>query len=117
VRVAKALLRQREQAAQPMARGSAERLWGALRRLEENRQVELGANEAYLAWKAERVAAGGDRVGGPSKPLTPPAVPEGVVNKTDHDPRMMRTEGQPTVQGYNAQAALTRGQIIVAVTA
>jgi hypothetical protein len=27
---------------------------------------------------------------------------------------MMRTQGQPTVQGYNAQAAVTRGQIIVA---
>lgn len=26
----------------------------------------------------------------------------------------MRTEGQPTVQGYNAQAAVTREQIIVA---
>ena len=36
------------------------------------------------------------------------------MNKTDHDSRMMRTEGQPTVQGYNAQAAVTRGQIIVA---
>ena len=36
------------------------------------------------------------------------------MNKTDHDSRMMRTQGQPTVQGYNAQAAVTRGQIIVA---
>ena len=27
---------------------------------------------------------------------------------------MMRTQGQPTVQGYNAQAVVTRGQIIVA---
>ena len=36
------------------------------------------------------------------------------MNKTDHDSRMMRTQGQPTVQGYNAQAAVTSGQIIVA---
>ena len=97
-----------------MARSRAERLLEALRRLEENHQVELQANEAYAAWKAERIAAGGHRVGGPSKPFTPPPVPEGVMNKTDHDSRMMRTEGQPTVQGYNAQAAVTRGQIIVA---
>lgn len=110
----KALLRQREQDARPMARSRAERLLEALRRLEENHQVELQANEAYAAWKAERIAAGGHRVGGPSKPFTPPPVPEGVMNKTDHDSRMMRTEGQPTVQGYNAQAAVTRGQIIVA---
>jgi transposase len=110
----KELLRQREQDAQPMARSRAERLLEALRRLEENHQVELQANEAYLAWKAERVAAGGNRVGGPPKPFTPPALPEGVINKTDHDSRMMRTQGQPTVQGYNAQAAVTRRQVIVA---
>jgi hypothetical protein len=48
------------------------------------------------------------------QPFTVPLVPEGVINKTDHDSRMMRTQGQPTVQGYNAQAAVTRGQIIVA---
>jgi Transposase DDE domain len=50
----------------------------------------------------------------PPKPYVPPAVPAGVMNKTDPDSRMMRTQGQPTVQGYNAQAAVTRGQIIVA---
>src|SRR5438046_434759 len=36
------------------------------------------------------------------------------MKKTDPDSRMMRTQGQPTVQGYNAQAAVTRGQVIVA---
>jgi Transposase DDE domain len=36
------------------------------------------------------------------------------MNKTDPDSRMMRTQGQPTIQAYNAQAAVTRGQIIVA---
>jgi hypothetical protein len=50
----------------------------------------------------------------PPKSYTPPSVPDGVMNKTDHDSRMMRTEGQPTMQGYNAHAAVTRGQIIVA---
>jgi hypothetical protein len=34
------------------------------------------------------------------------------MNKNDPDSRMMRTQGQPTVPGYNAQAAVTRGQII-----
>ena len=56
----------------------------------------------------------GHKLGMPPKPVTAPAEPEGVMNKTDHDSRMMRTQGQPTVQGYNAQAAVTRGQIIVA---
>ena len=50
----------------------------------------------------------------PPKPYTPSPVPDGVINKTDPDSRMMRTQGQPTVQGYNAQAAVTRDQIIVA---
>jgi len=112
----KALMRQREQDAQPMARSRAERLLEALHRLEENHQVEINANEAYEAWQAARRAGGvsGQRLGMPPKPFRPSAEPEGVINKTDHDSRMMRTQGQPTVQGYNAQAAVTRGQVIVA---
>jgi transposase len=112
----KALLRKREQAAKPIARSRAERLLETLHRLEENRQVEIQANDAYEAWQAARRAGGvpGQRLGMPPKPFTPPGEPEGVMNKTDHDSRMMRTQGQPTVQGYNAQAAVTRGQIIVA---
>jgi len=99
-----------------MPRSRAERLLEALRRLEENHRVEIQASEQYDAWREERLAAGvsGHRVGGPPKPFTPPPAPEGVMNKTNHDSRMMRTDGQPTVQAYNAQAAVTRGQIIVA---
>ncbi len=82
----------------------------------ENHRAEIEANTAYEAWRARRAAGGvsGQKLGMPPKPFTPSPVPQGVMNKTDHDSRMMRTEGQPTVQGYNAQAAVTRGQIIVA---
>jgi transposase len=112
----KELLRRREQDAKPIARSRADRLLEALCRLEENQQVEIQASEAYERWQAERRAGGvpGQRLGMPPKPYTPSPVPEGVMNKTDPDSRMMRTQGQPTVQGYNAQAAVTRGQIIVA---
>jgi transposase len=112
----KELMRQREQVAKPVARSRAERLLEALHRLEENQLVELQASEAYERWQAQRRAGAvpGQRLGMPPKPYTPPAVPGGVMNKTDPDSRMMRTQGQPTVQGYNAQAAVTRGQIIVA---
>jgi hypothetical protein len=41
-------------------------------------------------------------------------VPDGKINTTDHDSRIMRTQGQPAIQGYNAQAAVTDRQIIVA---
>ena len=112
----KALLRKREQDARPIARSRAERLLETLHRLEENHRVEIQANDAYEAWHAARRAGGvsGQRLGMPPRPFTPPPVPDGVMNKTDPDSRMMRTQGQPTVQGYNAQAAVTRGQIIVA---
>ncbi len=112
----KELLRRREQEAKPVARSRAERLLEALDRLEENQQVEVQASEAYERWQAERRAGGvpGQRLGMPPKPYVPAPVPEGVMNKTDPDSRMMRTQGQPTVQGYNAHAAVTRGQIIVA---
>jgi transposase len=112
----KELLRQREQEAKPVARSRAVRLLEALHRLEENQQVEIGASEAYERWQAERRAGRvpGQKLGMPPKPYTPSPVPEGVMNKTDPDSRMMRTQGQPTVQGYNAQAAVTRDQIIVA---
>ena len=112
----KELLRRREQAAQPIPAARPARLLEALHRLEENQQVEIQASEAYERWQAERRAGGvsGQRFGMPPKPYVPPAAPEGVMNKTDPDSRMMRTQGQPTVQGYNAQAAVTRGQIIVA---
>ncbi len=112
----KELLRRREQDAKPIARSRAERLLEAAHRLEENQQVEIQASDAYERWQAERRAGGvsGQKLGMPPKPWTPPPVPEGVMNKTDPDSRMMRTQGQPTVQGYNAQAAVTRGQIIVA---
>jgi transposase len=112
----KELLRRREEAAEPIPRARAARLLEALRRLEENQLVEIQASEAYERWQAQRRAGGvpGQRLGMPPKPYVPPAVPEGVMNKTDPDSRMMRTQGQPTVQGYNAQAAVTRGQIIVA---
>jgi hypothetical protein len=56
----------------------------------------------------------GNRVGMPPKPFVATAEPEGVVNKSDHDSRMMLTVGQPTGQSYNARAAVTGDQIIVA---
>jgi transposase len=112
----KELSRRREQAAQPVERSRPGRLLEAVHRLEENQQVEIQASEAYERWQAERRAGGvpGQKLGMPPKPYVPPAAPGGVMNKTDPDSRMMRTQGQPTVQGYNAQAAVTRGQIIVA---
>ena len=112
----KELLRRRERAAQPIPADRSARLLEAVHRLEENQLIEIQASEAYERWQAQRRAGGvpGQRLGMPPKPYVPPLVPDGVMDKTDPDSRMMRTQGQPTIQGYNAQATVTRGQVIVA---
>jgi hypothetical protein len=56
----------------------------------------------------------GRRFGRPADPHTPPAQPTETINTTDQDSRIMRTQGQPPKQGYNAQAAVNENQIIVA---
>ena len=55
----------------------------------------------------------GRRFGGPPKPYTPPAQPEGKINLTDPDSKNMKAF-RGYVNGYNAQAVTTERQIIVA---
>jgi transposase len=98
----------------PIARSRRERLTEAKRRLEEQLAVEVQANAAYEAWRARGVMSDGRRFGVRPNPYTPPSSPEGSMNITDPDSRVMRTKGQPTIQGYNAQAAVTENQIIAA---
>jgi transposase len=105
---------QRERTPRPVARPRGERLADAKRRLEEQLAVEVAANAAYEAYRARGVMKDGRRFTKQPDPYTPPSVPEGRVNVTDPDSRVMRTVGQPTIQGYNAQAAVTENQIIVA---
>jgi transposase len=105
---------QREQSARPVARSRSERLADAKRRLEEQLAVEVAANAAYEAYRARGRMKDGRRFTKRPDPYTPSSIPEGRVNITDPDSRVMRTKGQPTVQGYNAQAAVTENQIIVA---
>ena len=51
---------------------------------------------------------------GTTKPYVAPALPEGQVNITDPDSRLMKTLGRFALQGYNAQAAVNEHQILVA---
>lgn len=44
----------------------------------------------------------------------PPDAPEGTINLSDPDSRVMRTKGMPTRQAYNAQAAVNERHIILA---
>jgi hypothetical protein len=58
----------------------------------------------------------GGRLGAhsPPKPYTPPATPSGKVNTTDPDSRNVKTL-RGWLQGYNAQAATTERQIVIAI--
>lgn len=105
---------QREQQARLIPRGRPERLAEVKRRFDEELAFEHAANRCYERYRAGGRMKDGRRFGRPPDAVELPLVPEGRINTTDPDSRVMRTQGQPAVQGYNAQAAVTEGQIIVA---
>jgi hypothetical protein len=106
---------ERERAAQPepVPRDRLARLQVCHRRLIEDWQAECRANDDYEAYRARGVMRDGRRFGCPPKPFAPPARPEGKINTTDPDSKNMKAF-RGYVQGYNAQAVTTGGQIIVA---
>src|SRR5579863_9831684 len=108
------LEKQREREARPVPRDREDRLFQALGRLEENRRVELAANAAYEHWRATERDTLGRVLKGNSKPFVPPELPEGTINLSDPDSRVMRTQGTPPRQAYNAQTAVNDKQIILA---
>jgi Transposase DDE domain len=104
--------RQREARAIP--RDREERLFEAARRLEQNHQVQLAANEAYEHRRATERDKLGRVLKGNSKPFVPPTAPEGTINLSDPDSRVMRSKGLPHRQAYNVQTAVTEQQIVLA---
>ena len=100
--------------ARPIPRSRPKRLKEAKRRLEEELWTERRANEAYEAYRArgrdeERPAASA----APPKPYQPPAMPQGKINVTDPDSRLVKGM-RGWLQGYNAQAATNEQQIVIA---
>jgi transposase len=112
----RALEAQREREGRPIPEDRADRLFEACRRLEQELDVDRASNAAYEAWRARGVAADGSRRMAPGmlKPYRSPVAPEGLVNVTDHDSRVVRTHGQPPLQGYNAQMAVNDQQVVIA---
>jgi hypothetical protein len=104
----------RREQARPIAASRMDRLRESKRRLEEAHRVEIESNAAYEAYKARGVMRDGRKFGKPPKPFTPPPLPAGTINTTDHDSRIVRSGGQPARQGYNVQAAVNEQQIILA---
>ena len=43
-----------------------------------------------------------------------PVLPDGQINLTDPDSRVMRTKGSPPHQSYNCQAAVNEQQVVLA---
>lgn len=96
------------------ARSRRARLRQAKQRMEAEHQAAIDAHSERLAWRAEQEAELGRRLAG--RPLKAPpeqVPPQAKVNITDLDSRSVKTQ-QGFIQGYNAQAAATSEQIIVA---
>ncbi len=51
---------------------------------------------------------------GNSKPFTPPELPEGAINLSDPDARVMRTQGTPPRQAFNAQTSVNEQRLVEA---
>src|SRR4051794_8886189 len=97
----------------PVPRSRPKRVKEAKRRLEEELWTEVRANQAYEAYRARGRMKDGRRFGGPPKPYTPPATPEGRINVTDPDSKVVKGL-RGWMQGYNGQAVVNEHQVILA---
>jgi transposase len=114
LRDAKRQLEQRRwQDPDPISRSRTERLGLAAERLEGDLDAKRRGNEAYEEYRAQGRMKDGRRFGGPPKPYQPPEVPQGKVNLTDPDSKHLKAR-VGYVQGYNAQAVVDEGQIVLA---
>jgi transposase len=104
---------QRSQRARPIERSRPARLKDATRRLDEELWTECQANAAYEAYRAQGRMKNGRRFGAPPKPYQPPSTPEGQINVTDPDSRVVKGL-RGFIQGYNAQAVTNEQQIVLA---
>ena len=107
------LEQERWMVAAPIPRSRAERLRLAARFLEDELAAESRGNRAYEAMREHRRLHDKRRLGGPTKPYTPPPIPQGEVNLTDPDSRRMKGNRR-YIQGYNAQAVVNEQQIVIA---
>ena len=96
-------------------RSRIERLRRCREELEADQAQVQASYEDNLRRRAEWEAEHGRKLGG-RKPFAPDpdALSQRKINTTDPDSRLICRTGQTPVQGYNAQAVATPGQIIVA---
>jgi transposase len=94
-------------------RSREDRLVLAGQRLEAERDAVVVANRAYEDYRATGRDTKGRKLPGHPKPWVAPEVPEGVVSVSDPDSQRMKAN-LGYVQGYNAQAVVDEGQIVLA---
>jgi transposase len=105
---------QRAKEARPIPGDRPKRLKEAKRRLDEELWTEVRANEAYERYRSGRMKDG-RRFSRRPDPYTPPATPQGQINTTDLDSRLIKgPRGRGFLQGYNAQAVANEHQIVIA---
>jgi transposase len=97
----------------PVPRSRPKRLKEAKRRLEEELWTEVRANRAYEGYRSRGRMKDGRRFGRPPDPYQPPAAPEGRINVTDPDSRVVKGL-RGFIQGYNAQAVTNEHQVVIA---
>ena len=112
-----ALDAERAAQAKPIPRKRGKRLNECRRRLRQDWELERYVVTEHAAWHAAGIASDGSRrmVGARHniKPYPLPPVPAGKINVTDPDSRNLKTT-RGWVQGYNAQAVVGEGQIVLA---
>jgi hypothetical protein len=86
-----------------------------MRRLEEDHKVQIDATPLTSTTRRHGRMKNRRRLGAhsPPKPYRPPEAPDGKVNLSDLDSRNVKTP-RGWVQGYDAQAATTEQQIVIA---
>ena len=104
----------REQQARAIGRDRAGRIAEVRRRFDEELSYLHAADRCYEQHRATGRSRDGKRYGNRGTDWEAPLVPEGKINSTDPDSRVMVQRGYGTLQAYNAQAAVTTGQIIIA---
>src|SRR3954466_1932534 len=112
-----ALDAERAAQAKKIPRDRGERLVECRRRLRQDWELERHVVAEHAAWHAAGIASDGSRrMAGARHNIKPyPLAPEpaGKINVTDPDSRNLKTT-RGWVQGYNAQAVVGEGQIILA---
>jgi hypothetical protein len=95
---------ERAERAEPIPRSGAQRLLEAKRRLEEDLAAEREINAKYEAYRARDRMRDGRRMSARPKPYTPPETPQGKINVTDPDSKLVKSM-RGWIQGLQRQGA------------